>query len=93
MNATDTVWIFKGDNAQLPSAVFSNQQNAEDWIKTNRASGILTEYPIDTSVYDWAVSHEYFVPKREHHNTIEFQQQFTSAHQKHVHYKDGIAPE
>ena len=82
-----------GKDARFPSAVFSHQQNTENWIKANRVSGILTEYPLNISVYNWAVSHEYFVPKREHYNTIEFQRPFTSARQNHIHYQDGIAPE
>ncbi|KES11705.1 hypothetical protein SASC598O11_003800, partial [Snodgrassella alvi SCGC AB-598-O11] len=33
--------------------------------KKNKLSGILTKYPIDVGVYDWAVQNNFFIPNNE----------------------------
>ncbi|WP_081644710.1 DUF7710 domain-containing protein [Arenimonas oryziterrae] len=82
----ETVWIFNGDQASLPAAVFSSRAKAEDWINSNRLSGILTEYPLDTSALDWAIQNGYFTPKGDRHKQSRFIQSFTSGSQAHFHY-------
>lgn len=90
MNNPQSVWLFQGEQASFASAVFSDKFNAMAWIAENSVSGILTEYPIDICAYDWAVKNEFFVAKKEHHQTSAFKQNFTSASQAHYHYKDGV---
>lgn len=90
MNNPKSVWLFQGEQARFASAVFSDRAKATAWIASNDASGILTEYPMDISVYDWAVENEFFVPKKEHHQTSAFKQNFTSASQAHYHFKNGV---
>jgi hypothetical protein len=83
-----TVWIFQGDGARLPSAVFPTRSAAETWIKAHRLSGLLTEYPLGESVYDWAVRHGHFVPRTPEHSSAKFVAGFTSAHLPHAHFSE-----
>ena len=83
------VWVFNGNGARFPSAVFSSREKAEAWIAAHALSGTLTRYPIDQSVYDWAIEQGYFAPTGERHTTAAFIQNFSSAHQEHYHYEDG----
>jgi hypothetical protein len=69
--------------------VFASRQVAEDWIKKHGPTGVLTLYPIDTGVYEWAVEREYFTPKKEHEESSEFIGRLTTASQEHYHYADG----
>ena len=84
------VWIFNGNNSNFPSGVFTNRELAEIWISTNNLSGILTLYPLDQGVYDWAIPNGLFQPKKEIENKPEFIQRFSSASQEHYHYENGI---
>lgn len=52
-------------------------------------SGVLTEYPLDTGTLDWAVSNDFFSPKKPEHTQANFIQSFTSARQRHEHYENG----
>ena len=83
------VWIFNGENSYLPSAAFSSLEKAEEWILANKVSGILTSYPIDESLYDWALRAEYFAPKKDYQKEAKFIQRFTSAYRDHYHYENG----
>lgn len=87
----DTVWIFCGDKSQFPGGVFSSKELAEEWITNRRLSGVLTEYPVNTGVYDWALMNDFFKPKRPDQSSPEFIGGFTSSHQKHYHYVEGKA--
>lgn len=85
----NTIWIFVGDKNGFPSAVFSSKQVAEEWIAANILTGTLTAYPLDTSVYDWAVNNGYFRPIKQHQKTPSFIQNFSSAYLEHYHYENG----
>jgi hypothetical protein len=84
-----TVWVFNGPRGAFPSAVFSTREVAEEWIVGERLSGTLTEYPIDVSVFDWAIANGFFVPKKDGDRTSDFIQKFSSAAQEHFHYLEG----
>ena len=84
-----SVWLFHGDEGRFSSAVFSTEKFAHDWIQTNKLSGVLTEYPLDQSVYDWAIENNKFEIRRDRHESAQFKQTFTSAYQQHFHYVDG----
>lgn len=47
-----TVWVFNGPRRYpgFPSAVFSDLESAEKWIQDNKATGTLTEYPVNIGV-------------------------------------------
>jgi hypothetical protein len=84
----DEVWVFNGSGSTFPSGVFRSKEEAEGWIRSERLSGTLTKYPVGVSVYSWAVSKGYFVPKREEHASPEFIGKFSSASQEHYHYEE-----
>jgi len=80
------VWIFVGDGGRLPSGVFTTRENAEAWIAKYSLSGLLTRYPLDVSVYDWARENGF--EKREH--GADRIGRFSSAYLEHHHYEKGI---
>lgn len=92
MQQPATVWVFNGAGGQFPSAVFSSRETAEEWILSRGLTGVLTAYPVDIPVYDWAVMHGHFKPRRADQSTGLFIQRFSSAHQEHYHY-DNSAPD
>jgi hypothetical protein len=85
----DTVWVFNGGRNSFPSGVFSQRELAEEWIRKNKLTGTLTEYPINQGVYDWAIEKGYFKPEREDQTTPAFIGNFSSASADHFHYEDG----
>ena len=89
MSDISTVWVFNGAKSNFPSAVFTTKDVAETWIKENRLTGTLTRYPLDRSVYDWAVDRKYFEPLKEEHKSADFIGRFTAASQEHYHYEAG----
>lgn len=84
----ETIWIFHGAGAQFSSGVFKSKKNAEESIKTNQLSGILTEYPIDILCYDFAIQNGYFTPSKPHHYEAKTKQKF-SPPLDHEHFEDG----
>lgn len=84
-----SVWVFHGNRADFCSAVFTSIQKAESWIEENQFSGVLTEYPLDISVYDWAIKSDFYKPKAGEEKPKNFIQNFSSAQQNHAHYKNG----
>ena len=86
----DYIWIFHGDGANFCSAVFMQRADAEFWINKNQFSGVLTKYPVNISVYDWAVQEQRFRPNKENPKTGSFVQNFTTASQEHFHYQNGV---
>jgi hypothetical protein len=81
------VWIFNGDVNKFPSAVFSSYENAVEWISINKSIGTLTYYPVDISVYDWAVKNEYFKLKAGKQSSPTFISNFSSASQEHFRFE------
>jgi hypothetical protein len=93
MSTTSTVWVFVGENASFPCAVFSILKTALNEINNYRLSGILTEFPLNTTTYQWAILAGYFNPKKEYQLSSKFVQQFTSASMRHYHFTDGVCNE
>jgi hypothetical protein len=89
MNHINEVWVFNGVNNKFPSAIFTNRKDAEDWISKFLLSGILTLYPLNQSVYEWAITNNFFSPKSGKDSSPEFIQKFSSASQEHYHYDEG----
>lgn len=90
MTEVKEVWVFNGANAKFPSAVFLIKENAFDWIKKNKLTGVLTKYPVEMSVYEWAIESGNFKVKSERDSTPEFIGRFSSAAQEHMHFEDGV---
>lgn len=83
------IFLFSGINGKFPSGVFSSKEKATQWIETHKLSGMLTQYPIDIGVYEWAIQNDFFTPKYENQKTPKFIQQFSSAYMKHWHFDNG----
>lgn len=84
------VWVFVGEGARFPSGIFTFLDDGKQWISSNRLTGVLTKYPLDQGVYDWAVSRGLFTPKKPEHGSPIFIGKFTSASMDHFHFEDGI---
>lgn len=84
------IYVFNGNNNRFPSAVFDNLEKIEEWISLNRLDGILTFYPINLGIYDWAIQKDYFSLKKEEHKSADFIANFSSSSQNHFHYENGI---
>lgn len=87
----DWIWIFNGSCGRFPSGVFENKEEAEEWINRCFLSGTLTKYPLEISAYDWAVTNDYFKPKKEHQKTPDFIGKFTAGCIDHYHYENEIS--
>jgi hypothetical protein len=88
-NNKNTVWVFHGERAQFTSAIFTSFNLANIWIKNNKVSGILTEYPVNISCFEWAIENKYYIAKENDKRSNKIQK-FTSHAQKHFHYYNGI---
>lgn len=88
------VWIFNKNNTSFSSGVFSQLEKAEHWILINKLSGMLTIYPLDKGVWDWACENNMHNIKTEKvaekSQNANFISGFTTASQEHYHYEDGI---
>jgi hypothetical protein len=89
MIEAEQVWVFNGAKSNFPSGIFRSLDQAERWIAHHRLTGTLTLYPVDTGVYDWAISKGFFRPSKPHQATPDFIGHFTSASMGHHHYEDG----
>lgn len=85
------VWLFQGEASNFSAAVFSNLHTAEKWIEDSKVTGVLTKYPLDTSVYDWAVSTGDFIPQQTYQKEPKFIQKFSNCSSlEHYHFENGI---
>lgn len=93
MEKTQFVWIFNEVSRRYPNfpgGVFLDRTTAEGWIRKYLLSGTLTKYPLNISVYDWAVDTGIYRPKKDSEISSAFIGAFTSASQEHYHYESGI---
>lgn len=84
------IWLFHGAQGRFASGVFTTREKAEVWIAHHKLSGVLTLYPVNQGVYDWAISNDLFEVKKSEHSDAPFIQKFTTASQEHYHYEDGL---
>ena len=83
------VWVFNGDGGRFAGGLFTSRETAEAWIAANKLDGVLTLYPLDTGVYEWAIATGKFTPKKEEHSLPRFIGSFTTASMAHHHYEQG----
>ncbi|MDO7887992.1 DUF7710 domain-containing protein [Hymenobacter cheonanensis] len=83
------VWVFHGVGSRFAGGVFSSRAQAEEFISLYRLSGLLTNYPVGISAYDWAIQEKLFEPRKPEQYETSFIQRFTTASQEHYHYEDG----
>lgn len=88
LEGLQNVWVFMGDGARHAAAVFRNLKTAETWITESQVSGVLTSYPLDISVFDWAVQSGKV--KVSSPRSPEFVARFSSAYAEHYHYENGL---
>lgn len=80
------VWVFHGAGGHFASGVFTARTKAEAWIRQHGLTGVLTCYPVDHGVYDWAIEERLFFPTNPEQTYAGFIQRFTSGSQEHHHY-------
>ncbi len=83
------VYVFNGNNSSFASAIFTTKELAVDWITFNKLSGILSVYPLNISLHDWAIQQTFFTPKVEHQKQATFIQNFSTASMEHYHFENG----
>lgn len=83
------IYLFTSKSLGLPSAVFSTYELAVNWIEKNYLSGILTEYPLDKSCYDWAIDNGHFKDRTPIDRAPTFIEKFVSAYQQNWHFEHG----
>ncbi|MBX7103688.1 MAG: hypothetical protein K1X57_06380 [Gemmataceae bacterium] len=84
-----SVWVFNG-GGNFPAAVFTTRELAEAWIAGHKLTGVLTKYPVDVGVYEWAIECGAFEPKRSDQSEPRFIGRFSSASMEHYHYTAGV---
>ena len=90
----DSVWVFNKNSSSYSGGIFSQLEKAEHWVSENQLSGMLTKYPLDQGVWDWACDNdmhnlkpEKAAEKKQNPNFIAG---FTTASQEHYHYENGV---
>lgn len=88
-----SVWIFNGANSQFSGGVFERLIDAEYWINNNKLTGVLTKYPLNKGVFDWAEEHDLISMKPERLEEKRKDPLFigglTTASMEHFHYENG----
>ena len=87
-----TIWCFNG-NSRFPGGVFDDLEIARTWIERNKLSGVLTGYPLNAGVFDWALEQGLLSPAlklKAERNGPDFVGTFTSASQQHFHFEAGM---
>lgn len=82
------VWIFNGAGGRFPSGAFRTLAAAEVWIRRHALTGVLTAYPLDQGVHEWAVEQGIF--RADKVLDAAAIGRFSSASQEHHHYEDGV---
>ena len=83
------IYVFMGKGANFPAGTFNNKENAIEWIEKYALSGVLSEYPIDVGLYDWAIEKGYFDVKKDYQKESKFVEKFTCASINHFHFEEG----
>ncbi len=83
------VYVFTGEEAHIPAGIFTTLEKAVEWIKTHSLTGMLSKYPVDTGLYDWAINENFFTVKKDHQKEAKFIQRFTCASLEHFHFEKG----
>lgn len=86
----EDIWVFMAPGATFASGTFKELKIAEEWIERHKLTGVLTKYPVNVGVYDWAIETGKFRPKPKKEIDSKFIGQFTTALMSHHHYEDGI---
>ena len=88
-DASLTVWIFHGEEAQFAAGVFHSKSDGLAWAAKHGVSGILTEYPVGDGCFDIAVRDGHFRPSKPHHGSTAHVAAFSPGWTKHIHLENG----
>ncbi|MCY0969092.1 DUF7710 domain-containing protein [Chryseobacterium wangxinyae] len=83
------VFVFNGEESNFPSGIFTTLEKAKVYIEKYSLSGILTQFPIDIGIYDWAIQKDFFSVKNEYQKEPRFIERFSCASIEHFHFKNG----
>ncbi len=89
MSDVESIWVFLGESKGV-GGVFTTVEKASEWIAHHALSGLLTEYPVNSGAYDWAVARGMFRPTRDDHRSSQFIGSFVSAKMRHHHFEHGL---
>ena len=87
---TIQIWVFNDPDSKFPGGVFADKEIAVKWIMVHKLTGVLTLYPVNEGVYDWAIKEGIFRVSKEKEKTPGFIGGFSTAAQEHYHYADGM---
>ena len=85
---TTYIYVFSGEVGNFPGGVFDSIENAENWISLHKLTGILSYYPLNTGVFEWAVSSGFIKPEKAAKIPSREIGGFSS-YVDHAHYEDG----
>jgi hypothetical protein len=89
IDKVEYLFVFVGEGSRFPAAVFSDYEQANQWIVQYELSGSLNKYPLNISLYDWAIKKEFFQPSKDYQMESNFIQKFTTASIDHWHFENG----
>ncbi|MCH2043649.1 MAG: hypothetical protein MK212_05865 [Saprospiraceae bacterium] len=95
MKSTKYIWVFNAACSRYSGGNFENLADAEHWIQQNKLTGVLSKYPLNMGVLDWAIANDIVNMKPEKlalkQKDPNFVGGFTSASMEHHHYENGIS--
>lgn len=83
------IYVFTGQGSNFPAGIFTDITLAIQWIEKYSLSGILSSYPTNIGLYDWAIESNYFEPQKDYQKESKFIERFTSASLEHLHFENG----
>jgi len=88
-----SIWVFNGARSRHSGGIFESLDIAEKWVRNNRLSGMLTKYPLNTGVFEWADENNLIRMREgkleEKRKDPIFIGGFTTAAMEHYHYEEG----
>jgi len=84
MQETASVWVLTCGRG-ISCGVFTTRELGEQAIKKYGLRGMLTQYPLDSLTYDWAIEQDLWKPKKPHETEPKFIGTF-SPRTPHYHY-------
>lgn len=94
MKPGNSIWIFMGEGARFPSSAFVELKDADAWISEHQLTGMLSAFPINQGLFEWAIENDALNMKPEtletKKNDPDFIATCTTASLEHYHYEGGV---
>lgn len=94
MREESFIWIFHGRGARFSGGAFRSLEAADVWIQKHGLTGLLTAYPVDEGVFDWAIREGLTSASDDSSRQIQSDPDrigaFTTASMEHFHYENGV---